>query len=454
MSLPTITPGALAMADGVIAIRSAQSTRSLPAPAKAAEDHGWFLDRVASSLPGIPEATVVVPAWPRDAADRLAGLAGWRVATTIDAATAWRSYTEDATGCTVHVGALDVMQAVDPTCWILGGSAVDMAARLVGYHAATGVPYRATPGVAGCAMIRRLADQAMTAKLRGSGKATAQPYWRWDRHPMTLDGVGDLRWRQQGGPTLGDRDWVHNFDTRWQYLAAAGVARLAWSPLEHMHAQPYDSEFAGYWQVRAEDVPPMLWEPRGSIVPAFDARRVGPDGLVWLTTPIMAYLNDLGINPEVVDSWTCGQSGRYLRTWSERMRDGLVAAHQSGRDADLYAALQQTYQQTIGMMQRQGGSIYRPDWAHTIIDTARANLLRKVDRVYKALKILPIRAYVDALFYVTDNTHVGPLADALGVVNEQQGGPMVGRMRHIKTQTVAAYITHLGDRGTRRSVRP
>jgi hypothetical protein len=68
-----------------------------------------------------------------------------------------------------------------------------------------------------------------------------------------------------------------------------------------------------------------------------------------------------------------------FRTWSEKIRDGIAHAAETGNSC-VVDALKNSYKQAFGLWQRESSFIHRPDWSDTIAANARINLHRKVWR--------------------------------------------------------------------------
>lgn len=407
-----------------IAMASDADCRIYTRPAGLLLDPEHFLTFSHSTMGTPAECVVVVDEWPFSGG-QLASLGPWQHRSTV-AGSAWSTFVHDITGEAIQLVCLKTLAARDPSSWLLEHDVAPLAVKLSQYHRLTNTVYRATPGVSGCTMVRQMHAAAAARKAEARKGTAGQPFWRYEQMPSDLSPMGDLKWQTDEMPAAG---YVTQWDVRAAYLAAASAALLAWSPLRHTGPRQFDPAVAGFWQVFADGTLLSLHGGRPFVI---DPRQIGPGGMVWLSSPVMAYLLSLGISPEVADSWTCDQAGRYLRPWAEAIRDGLAA---DDIDPDVAYLLKQTYRETLGMMNRPGGSIHRPDWWATVVDLARVNLLRKMDKAAKATGLEPIRVYVDAVSYVTDNGgQLANLADALGV-DEQQ----IGKLRANGGMTAEAW---------------
>lgn len=369
--------------------------------------HGNPYGSATLILAGRPE---LVEHW-RAAATR-EGIAAWKLAggwsaRAVEPWTTWRR--EGAP--VVHVGVLGRVPLVPP----LGreetdsGFLGDIARRVARYAEAVGAPYLMTPGVSGHAAIRSM--------FSAHGRR-AQPYWG-ARDTRDVDdprtGAGDLIWRR---PPLRDEVeagmWVHGWDLNAARLAAMGVAEVAYGRLAHRGPQAFDASEAGYWRIHARDVRQHPRRP-----PLFDPADVR-EGMVHLTTPIMAELLRRGISPDVTDSWTA-PGRRLFRRVAE-----LWDAARRGDDPVVATAAKETYRQAAGLFAHAGGSIYRPDWYHTIMDRQRVTVLAHTERIAHAHSVQPVAVHTDCLWYVCPEADQRRAADRLGL----RLGSGLGMWRH------------------------
>lgn len=340
-------------------------------------------------------------------------------------------------GLSIHLGVLPMLDADRTPVFKLTDSAQRIAMNLTAYRAATGGNWRQTGGVSGCSTIRQIiadtsAFKAGQSRARGGRGAITEPRWRWDDKPMMLGPAGDLRF----GRRMTDAEqhgYVHQLDIRSQYLAAAGAAVLPYGLPMRTDNTLFDPSVAGYWDIRGVVLPEEIrpW--------AIDISAGVRDSVV-VTTPVMGYLLDHGINPEVIQAWTAATSARILRPWTERMVLGKNSVLDHSHP-DVRAAWKRTYTETIGMMAAPGGSICRSDWRDMITDLARVNLLRKLDKVNAITGTWPIKIYVDSVWIYSEDDY---LADdvllALGAI-DRDGEPneLIGKFRHIKTTPASEY---------------
>lgn len=364
---------------------------------------------------------------------------------------AWTLYHRED-GRTVAVGCRDSMHPrhfgvlVEP-----GTDPGTLALLLDRYNRVTGLSWRGT-----------CATTALNAIRLSWENTRYQPRWN---HAKTGPGyaVGPLIWSRELNEHEASWGYVHTFDATAAYLGAAGNASLAWSTLDHTGARTFDKAAPGYWHVRLAPAtlalaadptrPPLL--PAGRVV----------DGCTWLTTPYAEFLAELGDPLDVLDSWTAVDGRRpagfrVLRGWGESMRDARMSVEElpAGpiRDALRYA-VKRTYKDATGGMQREGMRVYRPDWAHTLIDLWRATLYRRMIRVRETQGVWPVAVKTDALSYadcvrdpqprghthpfdtLTDALNVRSCAVACGCAPTRPGG--LGTYKHDATVTTAEYLS-------------
>lgn len=345
---------------------------------------------------------------------------GWRVSDS-GHDTGWFTVIRDGYAV-VHLGIGELIQQQRFPLCALNIDAPGMALHLARYADLMGAAWRGSAGMNGCAQIRT---------IHGAKPPGAQPLWRWD-DATALDATRcsfELRGSMHKRPMLPaerERTFVHQYDVRAMYLAAANVAMVGWSAPEHRGPQEFDPGRPGYWNVRRDQVAGV-----GNQI-----ARAGDSRLVWLTTPVMSYLAEGGVFPEVMDSWTAERGGRYLKPWAERLTAALKAtpAEETPRPS-MERALKDTYKRTVGMLAREGGRIYRPDWRDEIVDRARVNLLRK------CVGVDVLRFNIDSVWIASDEPAT-VLGRRLGIPYDPAGAEIwqVGKFRHQFTMTPAEYL--------------
>lgn len=323
-------------------------------------------------------------------------------------------------GTVIHLGLLKEL-GERPGGLLQGAqSAAEIAERLGRYAVLTGSHWRATAGVSACAGLR-----ARYAERRTS----AQPLW----HHQQIKGMratGPLVWRNPSQPDPTETGLVHVFDVNAMYLAALRNAQLAWGALE-LYRDGFDPNMPGWWEVDTARIPPSVYDGRTQ-PPAFPERLIHR-GSVWLTTPVVKFLTELtGDTPDVHAGWVSSNPHPIARPYAERLmmaRRGEYGELGPG----MLNAIKRTYTELVGMMARQGGSIERADWAATVADLARVNMLRRVVRVSDIVPILAVQT--DAVYLLGGSA--AEHSAALGV------GTAPGTFKYVESLTVPQYRAKL-----------
>jgi hypothetical protein len=369
---------------------------------------------------------------------------GWRSPWTDGRAaeTGWITWTHEVSGKKIHMGILNLMDQSRTPLFALDASAGAIAARVIEYHRVTGALWRMTAGVSGCVGIRanvaeRVRRDNEQALRTGIGTVISEPHWRWDAAPDSLHGLGHMTWMRELVPAERHGS-VYLFDIRAQFLAAMAAARIGWGKPSHTSQPVFDPERAGYWRIPASTLAGHSARP-----PLVDPKKIDKWGSTWVTTPAMVYFDSLGIRPAPSESWTTATSSQILKPWATRLRSVLDYTATADINADPRfipaAALKRTYTETIGMFTVTGGSIYRPDWRDTIIDLARVNMMRKLDRARQVLGVWPVKIYHDAVYYPGAEDDRDAIASAIGVnIN-------IGKFKYQDTMSALEYVRKAGQ---------
>ena len=391
----------------------------------------WHALERAAQLMGHKPGTMLVAgkrtraAWLADTTEVLPEL-GW----TFTELEPWTTFRHADLG-TVHVGFVEGIDYDRTPLFARTDDPADVVRRLAWIHEHIGAPYYMTPGVTGCEAIRRHFDAhaRRVTKYEGAGegqKPFGEPYWglkdrRDQDDPRT--GAGDMMWQRKPRRSDVDAGWVHAYDLTAARLAALGVASLAWGKLRHVDMPAFDPTQAGYWRVHAHDVN----EPFPGAI--YDPATVR-DGMVDLTTPMMEILSRCGMCPTAASGWLA-PGRRILRTIGEKWNAARLAAP-PGR---ALATVKAVYREAAGMMAREGGSIFRPDWYHTIMDRQRATLISHILRIKRAAGIMPLIVRTDCLWYPADTDNAERHAAQLAI----QLGTGLGKFRVHATHTAATF---------------
>jgi hypothetical protein len=335
----------------------------------------------------------VRPAEDAPGAIREAGWKAWH-------AGPWTHY--ERGGRTVAVGQLDDA-GDDQPLFTTTTDPADVVQRLQAFGQATGYTWLGT-----CATTALGALRLTWANVAG------KPLWH---HACPIDnpGSGAIIWDRKPSAREAEQP-AWSWDVNGMYLAAAGGADVAYSTLEHTPHAGFDPRLPGYWLVSVPVVSP--WEP--PLVAPDDLDR---HGRAWLTTEAVKALRQRygprGALAQMHDSYTAAPldgrvSCRVGRRWSDR----FAQARTTHGSTLIGPAIKRTYAAAAGGMRRESMRVFRPDWSHTWIDLANANMLRRLWRVYDALGVWPTRINTDEVTYRYPADRVHLLEQQLGVSDQ------------------------------------
>lgn len=388
----------------------------------------------------LPETESLAWRWSR--MEAAAMQAGWSL--TGDAArtreTGWATFKNVDTGRKIYMGVLSMMDQDRTPLFDLGADAETITQRLVSYASVTGVLWRMTAGVSGCASLR--ADRAeraarqLTIAERLESPDDGQPHWRWDAAPNDVHGAGHMIWSRP--LTSAERGGhVVTYDIRAQFLAAMVSGNYGWGEPSHKARPTFNPDRGGFWLISASGLQSLQGPP---IIRHKDGR-----GLTWVTTPVMVYLQGKGIEPMVYESWTSATSSQWLKPWATKVRDALYAESEYLRDIE--PALKRTYAEMNGMFNVPGGSVFRRDIHWTTVDTGTMNLRRKLDQVHKTLGIWPCGIYHDAVsFPVADYSGWLELNTVLGITNPPPTSPRIGKFKWVSRMDAGQWDAKQGKK--------
>jgi hypothetical protein len=318
--------------------------------------------------------------------------AGWRV----DRLGPWMTFHRSATP-TVHIGVLPWLDS--DTFELIAKDPATMAYRLQWMGTRLRTPYRARPGVTALAAMRLLVP----------GKA---PYWKPDWNKVQPVGPFEerMRWEapyiwdsaQADALQLGHK-WLHGWDIRGQFLAAASGVYLARDALRHTKKEDYDGS-AGYWRIV---VPPWNY---GAVLPHPAGQGYSAGDVTWVTSPRLELLRKLADQyqvismPQILDSWTAEKPQRLLRPWAECIRDMVTDARQEADPDDavvLSRAGKHAYTHAIAMLRSPDSSIHRVDWNDGISGYADCGFWLKLWIEFRTSGRTPVKIFHDTAYYAS-----------------------------------------------------
>lgn len=279
-----------------------------------------------------------------------------------------------------------------------------IARRLQRFTDALRFPYRKNASTTGLDLMFALHPRADRDRLFGPVR-TPQAVTDAGFQPLNID----LNWQRPLDGAEKTHRWVHAFDRGGSYLAAAaGLDLPIGEPTLHPEGIAFtqQTKLPGYWKITAPSEPGM-WcipnpiAPQGRSGPAF------PSSQLWVTTPTMELMAELGVELEVHEAYLWHEKGRLLGTWQERARDARSSLDTSDPD-DQYARdlLKKVYVAGLGITaseDHRGGKLgYAPVRYHHVMAKASANILRRVMQVGSDTGRWPVAIEKDTVVYTSD----------------------------------------------------
>lgn len=343
--------------------------------------------------------------------------AGW----SVDEVWRWTRFRR--TGHEVHIGLLDL---IDPAyCPLIARSGfngtgpvqgLDTSGAFDTWQDLAGVPYAGAPGDAVNLIIQQTAKCTLNRR-------PLVPSWK--PRPPDVGGAYARTFRREGFDESGQREgrWLVGYDATRAYLAAMTSTEVAPLPLRPTGRLDFDPGLAGWWLV---DLAP--WRLAGLPAPwGYYPGGEDVDGHVWLTTPDLALLAQLRdanryAGFTIIDSYTSRSQRGVLRPAAERLRHmwqgaGHTANAQDG--AAVRAAIAAGYKAAHGTWRSDTSTIRRPDWAATLVATARTNTWRRLDAAAAAGWHPAYVDGIDTIYYATDTPERHTQQGIPGIVTDR-----------------------------------
>lgn len=370
---------------------------------------------------------------------------GWEV--TVDVKQPWLRLRRDRrtviiTGAGWGCGRYDLLLRGNP-------SAQDLAGRLGYLCKLVDYPYTVSPANTGLLTLAYHTSHGLPpVELPATvvfNDVAANPSW------FDEEAIADLA---EGHP-----EWfLHKYDRRASYAAAAGSALLGTGPgRHHPDGCDWDKRAAGIYRIAplsAAAIPQL---------PGFDLRDPRGEGRAsgWLSRAAVQFLLELGAEPEILEAytWDPADSSAQLKTWQSLIRD---ARRQLGEDVhagnphaiaidgagpDEPSLLKQVYAGAVGKLAPSVGGLepaWRryPHWRAEIIGTHTVNTVRAVLRIHRndPLHRLPVAiGDTDAIVFI------GPSADPADVWPIREGAdslssPDLGKFKPAASIGLGAWM--------------
>lgn len=314
---------------------------------------------------------------------------GWKVSSLSPWTTVWvpgRSAVHVGVGPWLHPEN-NALHADDPG---------NLAYRLTSFQRITGTAFHGNPGLPALTMLRKLPPPR--DDRRRPIKVEWTPHWA-SCTPALSD--CERPFAKFVNPDEKPFPFLHGYDAARQYLAAASNTLVTVSQLRRTGNREFDRRIAGYWKIKAP-----AWNVPG--LPNPSGYEAGAE--CWVTSPTLELLEDLDqagylTFPEILESWTDEEYVRqFFRPWAAQINDAytrsLLDTTLDGKAVT--GTIKGMYKVGIGLMHAHSGrTVCRPDWHHSIIAKARANLFRKMFNVWVNMGIAPVEVNYDKVWYGT-----------------------------------------------------
>jgi hypothetical protein len=211
--------------------------------------------------------------------------------------------------------------------------------------------------------------------------------------------------------------FVHVFDRRKSFLAGAGNALVGDGAfVHHPNGCDWDKDVAGFYRVEQLDYQPLAF------LAGFDFLNPAslPGGASgWISAAAMAFLQQQGVDAQILEAVTWPVSGRRLKNWQATIRKASDTLDQLRHQGDEAAAaltnsrtFKGIYTDGFGALARTGSNEplaparrYRPHWRAEIIGTHTTNTLRAVQRIWNDSEVAPVAiGLTDAIAYIGPST--------------------------------------------------
>ncbi|MDX5961757.1 telomere-binding protein [Rhodococcus opacus] len=255
----------------------------------------------------------------------------------------------------------------------------------------------------------------------------------------------DLDWSRNPTEDESECRFVHAYDRGGSH--AAGIAGLGLGigdPEHHEQGRAFDAKLPGYWRIEIPEAGdwryPNPLNPRGL---AFSEPK-------WVTTPTLQLATEFGYSPEVLEAYVWHRHGRILDQWYAHIRDARTALDvddvhsQVARDQ-----LKVVYTRTLGMLGSsdfmKGRAGYAPERRHHIIAKARANILRRVNKIGQETDRWPLAISNDTIVYASNEAD--PIAAWPGA--QKTLGRGFGQYKWEGSSLLADHLEFLTGKGYR-----
>ncbi|HLZ25055.1 MAG TPA: hypothetical protein VKQ30_23280 [Ktedonobacterales bacterium] len=307
-------------------------------------------------------------------------------------------------GTYTSAGTIIVSPALDARApWARARTAEELLAALCAFRAATGLSYRRSPGLTGVDLIRDVHGYDRTgARKRGvRGRPLRLDVPGTLPDPVTNNAELPRIWMRDLTRDERRAKYLHSYDKNGAWLAACSSLALGFGQPEHTY--PGDGRYDALAHPRDAKTgaqlpyPPGFWRAhiatrtlpiRPELPPLISTGAQAAETQVWITTPTLQLLYDLGIETCVTEAYIWPTHHRALEPWYKRLRDGRTqlmtqCTHNAPGAEVALKTLKLSYAAATGYIasrgwDRAGDTLYRPDWRTLLIAQSNAVIYRQM----------------------------------------------------------------------------
>jgi hypothetical protein len=299
--------------------------------------------------------------------------------------------------------------------WRSARDGQELLTQVRAYNTALRFDYRYSPGATSTALMR---------EVHGGGAGKDKRYIQLEAPgamppPVTAPELDeqDIFWIRGLLEDEQDYEWVHAIDKNADYLGASGIPELGLGEWTHERGPKGliggSAHFTGPAYIHVDEV---IGSYSMRTIPLLLPDPLPPEG-VWCMAPTVNAAISAGYCLHFDEWYTWAHHARVLEPWQKR----LAIARTALADWPLASqVLKQTYTHGLGWLgsdawDRTGDMLYRPDWRHTIIAQAAANIWRAVQKaVNRDVRVVAV-AERDTLYIVSKSAHTLEVAEQAGL---------------------------------------
>jgi hypothetical protein len=261
------------------------------------------------------------------------------------------------------------------------------------------------------------------------------------------------RWSRPLGSLEEGATWLHAYDVNAQQLAVWNT-KLGQGQAEHRVSPPWTPacrRMPGYWLTQL----PAAWRPDLSLPDLLQPWTRTGEETVWLPTPYLELLDELGAPIAVDEAWVWPVSSAWLEAAGKTFRNARAAL--TGRDDEPAAialtVIKQIYASRVGAFRphdldtARPDPLIRPDVRDAFISKSFCNDYRRTRKIGAASGRWPVAIYADAVYYASEDPD--PVKSAPAGLTLGSG---LGQYKVVHSVPVGVVADELGQPGFQRAI--